>query len=783
MQSRIDRLEGLVLSLMTNGAHSAGPSAAGNLLTTANASPEEGPPAREDDEMTRDDSDGEESDVDRVTNSFGIMKVEANKSMYYGDAHWATFLADIKEVRNYFTEHHKQLEDQSAKVAATKIVDASDAPAFLLGRPPPVDQQSLLSALPSRAIADKLVSRYFNCSDPAVHIIHGPSFRAEYEAHWANPTNTQVGWLGKLYAILCLAMQSYHRADEEPAEYMGNSMRIANMYRKGTVDCLVQANFTKPGSTTLETLILHLQGEYSRSRDADVGVWILAGMIVRLAMRMGYHRDPRPYPGITPFQGEMRRRVWTLLRQMDILFSFQVGLSCMVRSMDCDTALPSNLYDDEFSEEMTHHPPSRSATEPTPVSYMIANARTSFAFGDVVELVQSIKPVSRPSYYEEVMRLDYELRNLRESIPPHLRMRPMEDSVMEPANLIMQRFNLELLYLKAQCVLHRKFLGRARTNPRYAHSRRTCVDASMELLGHQATLHHEARPKGRLRNVRWFISSLTSHDFFLAGMVVCLDLYHGSNRKAPGHSPEAADGPDTDRRMEMVQALQRSKDIWDELKDQSMEAYKANELMSVMLAKLKTHSGKGQEAAAAVSMATNDKMLSNFPPDICKPEHSAAMTLGLLSSGGLTPHSGPSMERINSPTAATPSFNQFVGTTPAATYASDMNISNSLNSPLAGGAAPFTFLAPSSGMLDMPANLDWDAWDSYVQGAPLDPANQFWPASMDLPADMGNNERTMGDQSQAQQQRQQQPQPAGTSYGGGEGVFMGVNTPPDNTIL
>lgn len=94
MQNRIDRLEGLVLSLMTNGSQSAGPAAAmaaisgdgsaGSTRFSHDLDIEEG--GREG---------AEESDTDQVTKSFGVMKMDNNKSYYISDAHWASVLHDV----------------------------------------------------------------------------------------------------------------------------------------------------------------------------------------------------------------------------------------------------------------------------------------------------------------------------------------------------------------------------------------------------------------------------------------------------------------------------------------------------------------------------------------------------------------------------------------------------------------------------------------------------------------------------------------------------------------
>ncbi len=76
-------------------------------------------------------------------------------------------------------------------------------------------------------------------------------------------------------------------------------------------------------------------------------------------MRMGYHRDPAIYPQFTIFQGEMRRRIWACMNQLDSLTSYQLGLPSMIQDPQCDTQLPSNLLDEDFGPHSVHLPASR----------------------------------------------------------------------------------------------------------------------------------------------------------------------------------------------------------------------------------------------------------------------------------------------------------------------------------------------------------------------------------------------------------------------------------------
>lgn len=612
----------------------------------------------------------------------------------------------ISDIKNYFGDHQKQLEDQAARVQIRRDQEGyAQGLHYLFGGGTTPDFSELLAALPERSRADNLVQRYFTSYDPAVHILHPPTWYRMYQKHWDDPRQTSAAWLGQIYAVMCLAMHTYHRIGDEPPEYQGQSLKMASHFRALTGQCLLLADFLKPVNNMIETLVLHLHGEYARSRDSEVGVWVLVGMIARLAMRMGYHRDPKYYSNITPFQGEIRRRVWTFVRQSDLLFSFQIGLPSMIRLGDCDTELPRNLFDDEFDEDTKVLPPSRPFTEATPVSYMRTKATMAFAFGKVVERLHSVTPMT----YEEVMAMDQNLRETRAEYPPHLRLRSMEDSLVDPGALVMQRINLSILYHKGQCVLHRKFLDRARNNNRYAHSRRTCVDSSMDLLHHQATLHFESRPGRRLHGMKVFTSSLTTHDFLLAAMIVCLDLYYGSETEAPERGSADMYTWGLERRNDMIRALEISAEIWSETKDQSMESYKASELLTVMIGKLKAPKNQpGLQPSSPFpfpGMGMGGPNKGTFDSGIEeKPEHSAAMTLGMLSNGGVTPSTA---NMFNGGYSSVPNATNGVAEQQKANPNLDPNFSlgRSANG-TASAPSPLSFMGNDS-LNIAAANIDW----------------------------------------------------------------------------
>ncbi|KAF2172528.1 hypothetical protein M409DRAFT_63187 [Zasmidium cellare ATCC 36951] len=803
MQNRIDRLEGLVLSLMTSGQSGSTAAAQAAIDGSRSNSLSTGSDLNKLDvggaDMIREEGENgeEESEVEGISRGIGIMKMDNGKAVFASDAHWYAILGEISEVKKYFESHKEDYKQHMAKVQAAKA-DESPGTAFLLQGAPPKDKAELLASFPSKADADRLIARYFNAYDPSVHIIHGPSFQKQYDRHWLSPTDTTVIWLGMCFAMMTLALQSYHRAGDEPPEYRGRSLEISHEYRRLTAQCLQVGDITQPTPQILETLVLHVQAEYGRSRDAEPGVLLMTSLCLRLAMRMGYHRDPGPHPAISPFYGEMRRRVWTFVRQCDLLISFQFGLPAMVKTDHADTETPRNLYDDELYEDMKALPASRPTFEATPMSYMITKAKMTFLFGRIVERAAS---VTNPPSYEETLKFDNELRETRSQHPPLLQMRSFQESARDPANLIMQRLGLEMVYLRSLFVLHRRFISRGRENPRYAYSRRTCIDASMELLAHQATLHQESQPGGRLRSVKWYISSLTTHDFLIAAMLVCLDLYHTAEAERNGpkanspQSPLVSDLYDEGRREQMMQSVEHCITIWESVRDQSMEAYKASTALRVMIEKLKAHQerqrndpGYAQQAANSYpGRAPNFGMFPNgnvadVNTDDLPPEQSAAMTLGMLSSGGISPGPGFGMNLSQMTSAAEkPSYPSSMAgllNEPMATERTGLTPQysgpdvSSMNG-ISGAASPMTQMLSQGnfmGMEGIGGDIDWGAWDSYIQGTgtgAMD-ASQMWPLNLDLAMDTGG-------QAQPTEQNGGSSNPAG--------VFMGARTPGTGNMM
>jgi hypothetical protein len=431
----------------------------------------------------------------------------------------------------------------------------------------------------------------------------------QYDHHWADPSKTRIIWVGLLFGVLCHALQSYRHSDTEPPDYQGTTAATIELYRLGAAQCLAIANITKPVKFMIEAMLIYSMAEYADESDDELGTWLLAGYVLRLALQQGYHRDPSQHPNITIFDGEMRRRIWCSVSQHELLFSVKVGLPKGIRYSECDTAPPRNLNEDELFEDMTELPPSRPDTEYTDLSYYIIKHRVMRAYGKVIEFLH----VLQPQPYEEVLRLDAVLREAHDSVPPLFQLRTFDEMQNIPPHRIMESCMIHAFSHKAVCLLHRKFWNEVPSDKvgLNNYSRERCVGSSIALLDQQAAMNQACRPGGLLSGHKWYQFAIINHDFLHAAMIICLDLMMITRVK--GAAQVAIPGT-----LEKINAVERSKSIWSEVVHCCPDAKRAVTILTNTVNKL----SDARDEASLTTPATNLSLqsLQFSPAGTVKPE-------------------------------------------------------------------------------------------------------------------------------------------------------------------
>jgi hypothetical protein len=391
------------------------------------------------------------------------------------------------------------------------------------------------------------------------------------------PHNTPIMWIGLLYSMMCLSAQlqqaSLATSDQQPQfqrSMQGPEDPVA-VYRAKTIQCLLLGHYTLGGSYALETLILYFLIECFDLKDMEIGIWILSGTILQIAVHMGYHRDAKHFPNITPFVGEMRRRVWAIIVQLDFSISTQLGLPTLINASQTDTAEPRNLYDTDFEESTVELPQSRSENEVTPTLYVLAKLRLI----SVGLKVKEVATEPRTRSYSDVLELDRQLREARDALPSSLKWNDLSMSLNVSSQTIIQRIWLEVTIQQLTIVLHRKFLDSSQLHQNFRDSRTACLTAAMKILELQRLVDDETQADGLLYQSRWKVSSAFSNDFLLATSILCYCLQ--SHTEKQKQQPTTSDDIDVEPLDlgKVRSLLETSQRIWSRQCSISKEAQKA----------------------------------------------------------------------------------------------------------------------------------------------------------------------------------------------------------------
>lgn len=372
---------------------------------------------------------------------------------------------------------------------------------------------------------------------------------------------------------------------------------MVERFREKTVQCLILGGYARGGPYVLETLILYFLVEVFPLKEIDIGIWILVGNIVQIATYMGYHRDAAHFPSISPFAGEMRRRLWSMIIQIDFSIATQLGLSRLIKeTTQSNTAEPRNLLDSDFDEHTVELPPSRPETEVTPILYTLAKLRILSVGARINDLTTAAEP-GRLYPYAQVVDLDRRIDQTRDRLPPYMKWENLNSALTSPPLVIMQRIWLEICIQRLKMLLHKKFLLLSSSSPlgglvheqdQQALSRSICVTSAARILEFQHLIDEETGVDGRLFQIRWRVSTALTHEFLLATSVLCFYLQSQcsesatqSSRPSPTqqHQPHQAASAATDRDIDLVERAKRllrtSQVIWRRQGSDSTEARKA----------------------------------------------------------------------------------------------------------------------------------------------------------------------------------------------------------------
>lgn len=251
---------------------------------------------------------------------------------------------------------HDQDQDQE-KGTPTSLVSQNSRDLFIFS--PSTTAQALQALYPSSANLLTLFDVFLENVDPVVRIFHRPTLRTTIAEVLPNlnsslDRHTEV----VMFSISYAALTSLNETDCQRL-FQEEQRVLLPRYRHAVEQALARARFLDSQNlAVLAALVLFLL--CVRRHDNSRFVSSLLGVVIRNAQAMGLHRDGT-YFKLSPYETEMRRRLWWHICVLDIRASEDHGCDPSIYEQSYDTQFPLNINDEDISPNDTQIPPERPA--------------------------------------------------------------------------------------------------------------------------------------------------------------------------------------------------------------------------------------------------------------------------------------------------------------------------------------------------------------------------------------------------------------------------------------
>lgn len=210
----------------------------------------------------------------------------------------------------------------------------------------------LLKFYPDTQLALQLWNVYVKSVDPVLKILHIPTVQTTVVATVLDPRSAQHSTVALTFAIYFAAITALcYDNDHEPIDLPCEKEMLLKRY-KTCLDHLLTVNdlIELSEMTALQALAIYVT--CLRVHEIGRRVWILNGLAIRLAKLIGLHIDGACLQ-LSPFETEMRLRLWWHLCVLESRAPEDQGLQPTVDVMNPKLRLPLNVNDNQICPDMT----------------------------------------------------------------------------------------------------------------------------------------------------------------------------------------------------------------------------------------------------------------------------------------------------------------------------------------------------------------------------------------------------------------------------------------------
>ncbi|KAI9826474.1 MAG: hypothetical protein M1819_007367 [Sarea resinae] len=213
----------------------------------------------------------------------------------------------------------------------------------------------VLEFYPDPQLALRLWTVYVKSVDPVLKILHLPTAQSAVVATILDPKSAGSATVALTFSIYFAAVTALGHDDKnEPIELPEEKPVLLKRY-KMSLDRLLMVTdlMNRPEMTALQALAIYVT--CLRAHEIGRSVWVLNGLAIRLAQSIGVHRDGACLQ-LSPFETEMRLRLWWHLCVLDSRAPEDQGFQPTVDVMNGELRLPLNVNDNQIYPDMTSFP-------------------------------------------------------------------------------------------------------------------------------------------------------------------------------------------------------------------------------------------------------------------------------------------------------------------------------------------------------------------------------------------------------------------------------------------
>ncbi|KAJ5299575.1 hypothetical protein N7476_011132, partial [Penicillium atrosanguineum] len=437
-----------------------------------------------------------------------MMRGRETKTRFSGSGIYANLIAQFPDIRSFAEEIRLSNPILSRVRPDLERVKRGLWKVKPLNTPfPEPTALSLISLLPPRQVVDELIGLYLTYIESTHRIFHIPTFLKEVDDFFSmvdDPNMVSTAFVVQLLLVISCAWNLADASSLQEKSSVPLKCYTAVEWVLHAERWIENARIKRFEISALRLYILLVTALNAHGMKRSKA-WVTTGSLVQNAMLSGYHRDPSKYARISPFNKEMRRRIWTTIVELNLQVSFDRAMPPSVQSSDFDTLPPLNIDDEEIDETSTEAPEARPLTDITDCSFQVALTRSLPLRLKACQLMHSPHISCR---YEEIQRLDLELNRQLSRIP--IWGASDASDIVSQHKVSLRKATIELKIAQALLSIHTPFAIEARREALFAPSARSRLDAAIMILSTQRQLHTTSLPLSLCTLGEWVLQAYIS---------------------------------------------------------------------------------------------------------------------------------------------------------------------------------------------------------------------------------------------------------------------------------